>query len=243
MSTVTLLRTEVTEKPPEKADRRSLGHEIASGARLLRANTFLFPLVIWASGYNFAQAAILSVLLVWMTTTLGLGGLAVGAVLGAGGLGALIGSGLARRTESRFGLGRTLTFSAALAGFPLAVTAASESPTLAAVTIGGALFLSGIGEAITNVLSLSIRQILIPSEVFGRTMGFIRLINWGSIPIGSLVGGVLGTMVDQRWVLLGGGLVAAGVVAALARARVTRLARLDSDEARALWVGVPVAGS
>jgi len=40
-----------------------------------------------------------------------------------------------------------------------------------------------------NVLTMSLRQSLIPQHLFGRVQGAYRTVVWGAIPVGSLLGG------------------------------------------------------
>jgi hypothetical protein len=42
-----------------------------------------------------------------------------------------------------------------------------------------------------NVLTMSLRQALIPEELFGRVQGGYRTLVWGAIPLGALLGGLL----------------------------------------------------
>ena len=58
-----------------------------------------------------------------------------------------------------------------------------------------------------NVQIMSVRQALIPEELFGRVQGAYRTVIWGGIPIGTLVGGVLG-----GWLGLTAVFVVSGVV-------------------------------
>ena len=42
-----------------------------------------------------------------------------------------------------------------------------------------------------NVQVMSVRQVLVPEELFGRVQGAYRTVIWGGIPLGTLAGGVL----------------------------------------------------
>jgi predicted MFS family arabinose efflux permease len=45
------------------------------------------------------------------------------------------------------------------------------------------------GVMVWNVLTMSVRQSLIPEQLFGRVQGAYRTVVWGAIPLGSLLGG------------------------------------------------------
>jgi hypothetical protein len=49
-----------------------------------------------------------------------------------------------------------------------------------------------------NVLTMSLRQQLIPEALFGRVQGGWRTVVWGVMPLGALLGGALGTRYHRR---------------------------------------------
>lgn len=48
-----------------------------------------------------------------------------------------------------------------------------------------------VGVTMWNVLSMSLRQAMIPAELLGRVLGAHRVALWGGIPLGALIGGAL----------------------------------------------------
>ena len=66
------------------------------------------------------------------------------------------------------------------------------------VVVGTALFVEAVCVAVGNVSSLTVRQKVIPPEIFGRVMGTFRLLILGSIPIGSIFGGLLASGLRSR---------------------------------------------
>jgi MFS family permease len=58
-----------------------------------------------------------------------------------------------------------------------------------------------------NVAQLSYRQAICPPELLGRMNAAVRWIVWGTLPVGSLLGGTLGTAIGIRpalWVAAAG---------------------------------------
>jgi hypothetical protein len=53
------------------------------------------------------------------------------------------------------------------------------------------LGVSAAGVMTWNVLTMSLRQSLIPHAMFGRVQGAYRTVVWGAIPLGSLAGGAV----------------------------------------------------
>jgi MFS family permease len=54
----------------------------------------------------------------------------------------------------------------------------------------------------SNVVLMSLRQALIPQELFGRVQGAWRTVVWGALPLGGLLGGVLAGVMGLRGLFL-----------------------------------------
>jgi predicted MFS family arabinose efflux permease len=61
--------------------------------------------------------------------------------------------------------------------------------------------LFGIGRPIFDINQLSLRQTITPGRLQGRVNASMLFIIWGVIPIGSLLGGLLGTTIGIRQTL------------------------------------------
>jgi hypothetical protein len=57
---------------------------------------------------------------------------------------------------------------------------------------------AGIGLGSANVLSTTLRQTIIPMTQLARTTGAYRLFMFGSIPLGSALGGIVGETLGSR---------------------------------------------
>jgi hypothetical protein len=71
----------------------------------------------------------------------------------------------------------------------------------------------GFGVALFNLQSLSLRQAITPASVLGRVNATVRLIGWGTLPLGAAAGGWLGGVLGPRPTLLlcaAGSLLATG---------------------------------
>lgn len=66
----------------------------------------------------------------------------------------------------------------------------------------------GFSGANWNVQSLSLRQSVIPDSMLGRASSSIRMIVWGSIPVGSIIGGAVGQVYGASSVFYGEGVLA-----------------------------------
>lgn len=90
---------------------------------------------------------------------------------------------------------------------------------------GGAFFVSSGAITVWNVLVMSLRQAIIPGRLLGRVHGTWRTLLWGSMPLGSAIGGLLGRIDLTVPLLVGGG---AATLAGLVFFRF--LARLPNPE-------------
>jgi hypothetical protein len=75
----------------------------------------------------------------------------------------------------------------------------------------GGLFLSSFAALVYNVNQVSFRQRLCPERLLGRMNATMRFLVWGTLPIGGLLGGVLGTEFGLRnglWVAAATGTLA-----------------------------------
>jgi MFS family permease len=69
----------------------------------------------------------------------------------------------------------------------LTVVAISES----AVVVWAVFLLVGITVVVWNVITVSFRQAVVPEDIFGRVNSVYRLLGWGGLSIGALLGGFL----------------------------------------------------
>lgn len=131
-------------------------------------------------------------------------------------LGALLAAGLARRIASRFGEVRTQLVGAAALG-PAFLVQGFTTPGWGLTWWVASGFVSSFCIVLTNVVQATIRQTVCPPELLGRVGATMELTMWGAVPLGSLLGGVLGTVMGIRATLLLSGAVAClGVVWLLA---------------------------
>jgi Na+/melibiose symporter-like transporter len=184
------------EQTPHPDTRRPLKVEIAEGLQFVVHEPFLRRIVACTSLGNFAGAIAGAVTAIYVLRTLGLGTAAYGAILSAGSVGGLLGAVVAGRLAQWIGEGRIIPLSAlvlapAAALMPLAATGVVPAAVL--LVVGGAVF--GFGVIVYNVAQVSFRQRVCPPPLLGRMNASVRFIVWGSMPIGGLLGGWLGTQV------------------------------------------------
>ena len=138
----------------------------------------------------------------------------LGLVLGAGAVGGVLGSLLTKRIAARVGVGMAylagcLVFTVPLALVPLAPV--GRGP-LVLVMLFAAEFASGFGVMVLDISIGSIFAVVIPDTMRSRVSGAFQAINYGTRPIGALLGGVLGAVLGLRpalWIAVAGAVVGA----------------------------------
>jgi MFS family permease len=180
----------------EPAGSTRLRDEIAEGARFVWRHPVLRPLAIMLGVQNMAFAAVFSVFVLFAVAPgpMGLSKAGYGILLATLGAGSLVGTWLAVPAERRLGRVRVLVLSILLNAASLVVLVLTGSPVL----VGISLAASGVGIVLWNVVTVSLRQRITPDRLLGRMNAAYRLVGWGTMPIGSLLGGALAEWLGLR---------------------------------------------
>ncbi|MGC4189699.1 MAG: MFS transporter [Thermomicrobiales bacterium] len=186
---------EAAPSPGERTGDTHLGHEIREGLHALVASPVLRSITASQATINFAGYIFLGVYVLYMKDDLHLSDQGVGLVFAAGGVGAVIGSVIAAPLSARFGSGRTIVWSSVAFGVggvtvPLAVLA----PDHALPLVVFAEFAQWLALLIFNTNRLSLRQALTPDRLQGRVAATSQVLTVGMQPIGSLLGGIIGSV-------------------------------------------------
>lgn len=200
VSVALLLSIRIREPEPEVPERRpGVGESIAEGLRAVFGNRVLRNLLTQSATFNLAQNAMLTVFVVYAVRTLGLSAQQLGLVLGLGALGPLAGGLLANRITRTVGYGRTLRLATIVAGLgPLAFLLA-RGPDLASVTVLTVAFgLAGFMLVVYNVNTVSLRQVVTPNRLLARMNASYRMVLFGAVPLGALLGGTLAQYLGLR---------------------------------------------
>ena len=116
------------------------------------------------------------------------------------GLGGLLGAFTASKVSKALGSARTLLMAPLTDAFLLLFPLAGHDALLLVVALTGVLVWA-TGVVVRGVVSVSFRQAYCPPGMRGRVAMSIRFISFGVWPLGSLLGGVLGTVFDVRTAL------------------------------------------
>ncbi|WNF00511.1 MFS transporter [Streptomyces luomodiensis] len=194
-------RVPAAERPP-----RALVHEVAQGLRLIAHDRWLRTLTLFAAASNLALMGYQSIRVVFLVRTVGLSPGLVGGLVAAVSLGGVAGAFCARRVAARVGDARaTLLFELGLAMGALLMPMTTDGPGLALFLAGGFCVTAGVVAG--NVLKAGFQQRYCPPELLGRLTATSSFVSYGTLPLGALLGGALGTALGLRtamWITAAG---------------------------------------
>ena len=112
-------------------------------------------------------------------------------------IGGVAGGVFAGRLARRIGSARIIWVSVLVFGLPSFLPALAQPGWLVALfPIGYAIeFFSGV---VYNVAQVSYRQAVTPPQLMGRMNAAVRWIVWGTLPLGGIIGGALGSTIGIR---------------------------------------------
>jgi MFS family permease len=173
---------------------RAFLSEVPAGLRWLRNSASVRSIIVTGAGLTFFTQMWVPLLVLLATGPLGLSKtgygvmLALGAVAGVAGAAAtpLLIRRFERRTLQLLALAATAAGVLALAAFP--------SPVVTALAWGD----SGFAFALWNVLSVTLRQRLVPPELLGRVNSASRTLSTLAVPAGALAGGAVAAVLGLR---------------------------------------------
>lgn len=184
------------EPVPNRQDERT---GIFAGLRAIAVNPWLRALTAHAAIYNGAAQIMVVNLVVYAVTDRRLGPGLFGLALSAAGAGAFLGTLASLRLATRFGYGRAFAGALTLStGTPLLIAVLPGTGSTLAGTLALVQLVSGFGLGVANVLSVTLRQIVMPRGSLARSNGGYRLLTFGVLPLGSALGGVLGQTLGSR---------------------------------------------
>ncbi|MDB5027169.1 MAG: Major facilitator superfamily permease [Candidatus Eremiobacteraeota bacterium] len=195
VSVLTLVAVRVRETHRDRrreaapGERASFGAELREGVAVVLASPAILRIGGATATFNLGIAISLAVFLLYLYRVLHLSPAVAGVLLAVSNVG-FAGALFAPRIARRLGAGRTLIASASIPALALfLVPLAVRFPPLPL------LFLSEIAATacipVYNITQVSLRQRLIPADKLGRVNATLRTVVWGTMPVGTLLGGAL----------------------------------------------------
>jgi MFS family permease len=200
VSTLFMVRMRHREHVPERAAGEShpkMWPQVKEGLAWVLGNRQLRAIAGCTGTSNFFGTMLFSIFVLYAVRTLHLSAVEVGAVFAVGSIGSIGGALVANRVQRRIGVGPAIVtyavlFSSAGIAFPLA----PRSFPLPLLMAGNLVF--GFGGVAYNITQVSLRQAITPERLQGRMNAAMRWVVWGTIPLGTLIGGAIGQTVGLR---------------------------------------------
>ena len=202
VAALVLLRMPGHYRPVREGPPTRMRTDIAEGIRYLTSHRLLRTLAAMAALVNIASSGVFAVFVLYVVgphSPMQLPEAAFGLLLACVAGGAVLGSVIAERAQRA--LGRVRVLIVAVTGFACAF--AVPALTTATIPVAVALFSAGLLMMLANVIMVSLRQLIVPEGLLGRTNATMRLLGIGLSPLGALAAGPVADLLGLRAVFLG----------------------------------------
>ena len=197
ISVASLLAIRVREDAPADGDRAGLRAEIAEGLSFVLRHPILRKIAACTGTANLFGSMGTALEIVFLIRVLRVRPADTGLLIAVASLGGVAGGVLAGRLSRRIGSARIIWFSMLVLGLPqLLIPLAAPGWRVAAFAVGMAFF--SFSAVVYNVAQVSYRQAICPPRLLGRMNAAIRWVVWGTLPLGGVIGGALGTTIGVR---------------------------------------------
>jgi MFS family permease len=187
----------------------SMRADIAEGVRYVVNNPYLRAIAACTSSSNLFSSMMFAVFVLYEVRVLGFSPGVIGAVFAVSNIGFLVGAAVCTRITRALGLGRTIVTSIVVGSVgTLLIPLAPHDGAIPWFVAAGVLM--SFGQPVYNINQVSFRQAITPHRLQGRMNATMRFLVWGTMPIGSLLGGALGATIGLHptvWVAALGGLL------------------------------------
>lgn len=217
----------------ETETKRSFLAEMKEGVRWLWRHPLFRPMAISLGVMNAMSTLAFATFVLFAQEILDLDAAGFGVLMTAGAAGAVVGSFLSAGISRRIGQGPSLFVTLGGSAISLLVMGLTSSALVFWVIV--ALF--SLTSVLWNVITVSLRQALIPDQLLGRVNSVYRFFGWGMMPIGAALGGLIVVvaepLVGREWAIRTPFIFAAVVHLALFFYAIPNLNSRRIDEARA----------
>ncbi len=197
---ITTQSAAILKKKNEGASSSFLS-ELKAGFNWLMKHEVLRPMAFTLGALNFVNSMAMASYILYAQEVLKVS-VFIFAVMGTSvAIGGFLAGIIGPKVIAKIGQGRAMTL--ALMGFPALFFlsfAVTRWPIFYILS-----FLEMFASVIWNIITVSYRQSVIPSEILGRVNSGYRFFGWGSMPLGSFAGGLIVTIaahfISRPWAL------------------------------------------
>jgi MFS family permease len=208
--------------------RRSLMADALDGVHEVARTPAVRSIAVAAAAIGLFNAMIESVAILYLTRAVGMEPGLLGAILSAGGIGFIIGATLPERLIDRYGIGPTMAVAIAVVGISdLALPLAGSDVGRVAAAVAVGQFFFGLGLTVYRVAQISVQQAIVPQPLLGRVGATLNVMGWGAVPVGALIGGLLGQGIGLQPTLVTAALLEASIALWIWRSPLWKIPALD----------------
>jgi MFS family permease len=190
------LRSISPEEPPTEEAEHG---QVVAGLRFIGSSPIMRSALAATATVNFFNFIFWALFVLYASRELDVPAGTLGLILGAGAVGGVIGSLVTGRISRRIGLGPAFVVGCVLFPLPLLLVPLAAGPRwLIVLMLFLAEFWSGLGVMMVDISAGTIFAGLIPHRLRSRVSGAYSFVNYGVRPLGSVVGGVLGSTIGLR---------------------------------------------
>jgi MFS family permease len=196
-----------TRRASANSGNHNIRAQIAEGLRWLAGHRLLRVVAVLLGIYNFANQMGQAILVLLATQTLHVSTRGYGLLLAASAVGSVVGGLVNPVLTRRLGLLPSLVLPALIDAAAFVGIGLAPGP----VVVAALLAVQGFSVSMWNVVTVSLRQRVVPADLLGRVNSVYRMLGWGLMPLGALAGGFVAHAAGLR-----APYVVAGVLCALA---------------------------
>lgn len=167
--------------------RPSMRRQMKEGFQWLWSHPFFRPLAIVLGVINALSTMAFATVVLFVQEVLGLEATGFGILMAAGAVGGVVGSLTATRISTMIGKGPSLFATLIVGAVTLAVIGFSSSAPIVWLMLA----VEGVFVVLWNVITVSLRQRVIPDRLLGRVNSVYRFFGWGMMTLGAPLGGAL----------------------------------------------------
>lgn len=177
---------------PERGEGRGFGTDLSEGVAWLWSHHLLRPLAITLGIINGLSAAAFATFVFFAQEILGLAAASFGLLMTGGAVGGAVGAVTAARVVAGIGKGPALFVTLLGSAATFALVGLTSSGLLVWVLLLVGTFLA----MLWNVVTVSLRQRIIPDRILGRVNSVYRFFGWGMMSVGALAGGAVVSLTE-----------------------------------------------
>lgn len=202
------------ERDPD-AEPTGFRQELAEGVRWLWGHELLRPMAIILGLMNMADMISTATFVLYAQEVIDVGPFLFSVIGFGGAIGGIVGGQYASRVSARLGSGNALALTLAAGTIVPALIGVFAFWPIVLVLFGMLTFWG----LVWNVITVSLRQTIIPPRLLGRVNSVYRFFAWGMMPVGAALGGLIVYVVDRvadrelalRWTWFANAIVHAGL--------------------------------